>query len=60
MSTAKDRRKINAEAEAERLRREKERREFKEAQEKDSLLRTFKRLAGAARPPPARRWWEST
>ena len=44
MSSAKDRRKINAEAEQERMRREKERREFKEAQEKDSLLRTFKRI----------------
>ena len=44
MSTAKDRRKINAEAEAERMRRERERREFKEAQELESLRRAFKRI----------------
>jgi len=42
--SAKDRRKVQAEADNEKARRERERREFKEAQELESLRRAFKRM----------------
>merc|ERR1719502_1315378 len=41
---SKDARKVKAEADAEKARRERERREFKEAQELESLRRAFKRM----------------
>jgi len=44
MSSASERRRINSEAEAERNRREEERRLFKEAQELENLRRAFKRI----------------